>query len=552
MSVFNKDTIPQIQNSIQVLIHSIEREKINFRINQERFTKRLRDYHKLIGKPASLTKEQKLSIRKQKMDQIKNREIFSPNYGKRIIINSPEDEIHNLKKSASLNEIKLNSIKDGVNKQARANNRIKKEIDEIRKDKLNQIKKLQKITEENEEKEKEIIQFNKKNKRSMSRLNYEGLQKHRDENKYLEEKFKLDRETLEAKYHQVIEENIQRERLKINELGKQRMANAVFADNARKKGAKGLEPAVNYDKDEIQDRIPILNALLDKWNHNIKQKKLIINKYIANSSKIKETFDKLLLVLGLEKYEELPFVFEKEISQNAKIDEVLSNINNEVDSLKEQKILLLKKIAILQNNKKETSEKNELNIKEREINIDMLKKLNEDLESQINRKKMLFTEMEESTLNFLQKMEDTYLSDFVVKKMNIEENSKLNEKNVLDYLGSVYCYVQLINDFNENVQMKKDIKSNLNKSNLANKSIENLDKEIKFKLSKFNYNNCLKKVKHDTKQKNVFDDVIKRLANEIVKDVNNNYDSMNEDTKIGTNVSNSVKNKNKENVRYQK
>ena len=100
--------------------------------------------------------------------------------------------------------------------------------------------------------------------------------------------------------------------------------------------------------------------------------------------------------------------------------------------------------------------------------------------------------------------------------------------------------------------MKKDIKSNLNKSNLANKSIENLDKEIKFKLSKFNYNNCLKKVKHDTKQKNVFDDVIKRLANEIVKDVNNNYDSMNEDTKIGTNVSNSVKNKNKENVRYQK
>ena len=165
---------------------------------------------------------------------------------------------------------------------------------------------------------------------------------------------------------------------------------------------------------------------------------------------------------------------------------------------------------------------------------------------------MLFTEMEESTLNFLQKMEDTYLSDFVVKKMNIEENSKLNEKNVLDYLGSVYCYVQLINDFNENVQMKKDIKSNLNKSNLANKSIENLDKEIKFKLSKFNYNNCLKKVKHDAKQKNVFDDVIKRLANEIVKDVNNNYDSMNEDTKIGTNVSNSVKNKNKENVRYQK
>ena len=55
--------------------------------------------------------------------------------------------------------------------------------------------------------------------------------------------------------------------------------------------------------------------------------------------------------------------------------------------------------------------------------------------------------MEECTFNFLNKMENTYLSDFVVKKMNIEENSKLNETNVLDYLGSVYCYIQLINDF---------------------------------------------------------------------------------------------------------
>lgn len=552
MSKFNKDNIPQLQQSIQALIHSIEREKINFRISQERYTKRLRDYNNLIGKPASLTKEQRLNIRKQKMEQIKNREIFSPNYGKRIRIANPEDEIYTLKKSASLNEIKLNSIKNGVNKQARANNQILREINEIRKDKLIQKKKLQKITEENEEKEKEIIKLNKKNKRSMSRLNYEDLRRHQEENKFLEDKFKSDRETLEAKYHQVIEENIQRERLKINEIGKQRMANAIFADNARKNSIKGSEPIINYDKDEIQDRIPILNGLLEKWNHNIKQKKLIISKYLMNSSKIRDTFDKLLLVLGLEKYEELPFVFEKEESMNAKIEEALSHISNEVDNLKEQKLLLQKKITLLQNNKKVTNEQNEMNIKEKEINIDMLKKLNEDLEAQISRKKVLFTEMEENTFNFLLKMEDTYLSDFVVKKMNIEENSKLNENNVLDYLGSVYCYIQLINDFNENVNMKKEIKSHLNKSNLANKSIEILDKEIKFKLSKFNYNNCLKKVKHDAKQKNDFDDVIKRLANEIVKDVNGNYDSMNEDTKIGTNASNSVKNKRKENIRYKK
>ena len=134
-----------------------------------------------------------------------------------------------------------------------------------------------------------------------------------------------------------------------------------------------------------------------------------------------------------------------------------------------------------------------------------------------------------------------------IKKINIEESSKINENNVLDYLGSVYCYVQLINDFNENVLMKKELKQNMNMSSLVNKSIENLDKEIKFKLLKFNYKNCMKKVKNDKKQNSMFDDVIRRLANEIVKDVNDNYD-VNEDTIVCTNVTSHAKNTKKQNT----
>ena len=98
--------------------------------------------------------------------------------------------------------------------------------------------------------------------------------------------------------------------------------------------------------------------------------------------------------------------------------------------------------------------------------------------------------------------------------------------------------------------MKKEIKQNMNTTSLVNKSIENLDKEIKFKLLKFNYKNCLNKVKKDKKQNNMFDDVIRRLANEIVKDVNDNYD-INEDTIVGTNVSSPTKNTKKQNLRYE-
>ena len=545
-----KDNSTQIQQSIQAIIHINEREKINIRINQERYTKKLREYNKLLGKPSSPSKEQRLSLMKQKMEEIKNRQIFSPNYGKKIRISSPEEEIKSLKKSASMNEIKLNSIKSEVNKQSLENDRILREINLIRRDKLIQKNKLQKITEENDDIDHKIKALKQKNKRSLSRLNYADLEKAKVENKILEENFKKNREHLEYKYHQVIQDNIRREKNKINELGKQRMANAVFADNARKNTGKDVNSILITDRDEIQDRIPILDGLLDKWNHTIKFKKQMLNKYITNSAKIKDTLDKLLLVLGLENYEDLPQVYEMEEAQNAKSDEALSKVSNEVDLLKEQKELMEKKISKLQNTKKETNNQNEMNLKEREINIETLKRLNEDLLNQINRKKTLFNDMEECTFNFLNKMENTYLSDFVVKKMNIEETSKLNETNVLDYLGSVYCYIQLINDFNENVQAKKEIKQNINMSSLANKSIENLDKEIKFKLSKFNYNNCLNKVKKDAKQKNAFDDVIRRLANEIVKDVNGNYDMNEDSSKFGTNVSSTGKNKKKQNFRY--
>ena len=550
MTTKAKNNSAQIQQSIQAIIHINEREKINIRINQERYTKKLREYNKLLGKPSSPSKEQRLSMMKQKMEEIKNRQIFSPNYGKKIRISSPEEEIKSLKKCASMNEIKLNSIKSEVNKQSLENDRILREINLIRRDKLIQKNKLQKITEENDDIDQQIKVLKQKNKRSLSKLNYAGLQKARDENKILESNFKNNREHLEYKYHQVIQDNIRREKNKINELGKQRMANAVFADNARKNNGKEVNSIMITDRDEIQDRIPILDGLLDKWNHTIKYKKQMINKYIANSAKIKDTLDKLLLVLGLENYEDLPQVYEMEEAQNAKIDEALSKVSNEVDLLREQKELMEKKISKLQNTKKETNNQNEMNLKEKEINIETLKRLNEDLLNQINRKKTLFNDMEECTFNFLNKMENTYLSDFVVKKMNIEENSKLNETNVLDYLGSVYCYIQLINDFNENVQAKKEIKQNINMSSLANKSIENLDKEIKFKLSKFNYNNCLSKVKKDAKQKNTFDDVIRRLANEIVKDVNGNYDMNEDSSKFGTNVSSTIKNKKKQNIRY--
>jgi hypothetical protein len=551
MTSFNKDNISQLQESIQSMVHNIEKEKINLRISQERYSKKFREYNEILGKPVALTKEQKLKMIKEKLEKLKKREIFSPNYGRRIRPINPEDEIKNLQKSSSLNEIKLNDIKKGVNKQALINERISHEINEIRKDKQLLQARLEKIEEENEEIERDLEFLKKKNQKTTKKLKYKDLKKTKEEGLSMEEKFKLDRNILEDKYHKVIEANIRRERLRNNELSKQRLANAVFADNARKKGKKSSKQESQEDQDEIQDRMPILDVLLDKWIFIIKYKKQMINKYINYSSQIRNAFDKLILFLGLEKYDELPLIYEKDEEQIAKIDELLSRTTNDVEELKSKKILLQKQIYILTETKKITNLNKQQYKKEKEESIENLKKLNNELEEEITIKRKLFLDMQESTFNFLKKMQNTYLVDFIVKRMNIEENSKINEQNVIDYLGSVYCYIQLINDFNENVQNKKMIKENLNKSNSVNKSIENLQKEIRLKLSKFNYDNCLNKVKKDSRQKSMFDEVIFRLANDIVNEVNNNYDYCQNPTSLNISDGNSNNNpKISKNLRY--
>ena len=545
------NNISQIQDSIQAMVREIEKEKINLRLSQERYTKKLREYNEILGKPVALTKEQKLKMMKEKLEKLKTRQIFSPNYGHRVRPVNPEEEIKRIQKSSSLNEIKLNDIKNGVNKQALINERILREINEVRKDKILLKAKLSKIEEENQEIEKDLAYITKKNQKNTKKLKFQDLKNTKNDGLILENKFKMDRDILEEKYHKVIEANIRKERMRANELSKQRLMNAIFADNARKKLNKSSsKQEIKENDDDIQDRMPILDSLLDKWNYIINYKRKMINKYINYSTQVKNAFDKLILFLGLEKYNELPIVYEKDEAQMAKIDELYSNITNEVDNLKSKKTLLQKQIYILSETKKIDNSNKQQYIKEKKENIENLKQLNEEITEQILLKRKLFTNMQECTFEYLKKMEKTYLANFVVKKMNIEENSKINENNVIDYLGAVYCYLQLIRDFNENVENKKIINESLSKSLVVNKSIENLQKEIKYKLSKFNYGDCLNKVKKDHKQKSMFDEVIFRLANDIVNEVNNN-DGINNYSELNTNEGNSESNsKVTKNLRY--
>lgn len=544
-----KDNIEQIQKSIQSMVHDIEKEKINLHISQERYSKKFREYNEILGKPAALTKEQRLLRIKEKIENLKKRDIFSPTYGKRVRPVKPEDEIKKIQKSASLQEIKLNDIKDSVNRQALINEKIKDEIDEIRKDKVLLKTKLSKIEEVNEEIEQNLKELMEKNKERTKKLKYNTLKRTKNEGIFQEAKFKSDRDFLEDRYHKVIEATIRKERIRNNELSKQRLANAAIADNVRKKGSKVTKQEIREDNDEIQDRMPILDALLTKWNYIIKYKKNLINKYIFNSNQIRNSFDKLIKLLGLENYDELPSVYEKNEIQMAKTDEHLSKVTDDVDELKAKKELLEKQISILSETKAITNKNKEEYIKEKQENIENLRDLNDNLLEEIDKKRKLFSDMKECTFRFLSKMQESYLVDFVVKRMSIDENTKMTEQNVIDYLSSVYCFLQLIKDFEEFTQNKKEIEEKKIQltppTSPSNDNLDNLQKEINNKFSKIKLDDFKKRIKKDVKQNCLFDDIIKRIANEIVDEFNS--PGNNDITALKTNIDNRENNTAKNN-----
>ena len=535
--------IETIQKSIQEISKKIEEDKINLRILQERHIKKQSEYNQLAGKPIIKSKEQKMEEMKEKMQKLKNHQIFDPNYGKKNPILQPGEETKMIQKNTDKCKIEYDNLINAINKQVLYNSELQREIEEVRKEKNRIHEKIEKAEEQNKSIEEELGKIENRNNAKYKKIQFKELNKVKEKGKVIESQFLEERDVLENKFHKVIEANIRREKEHKNDLRKIRLKNAIFADRARAKGSSKSMAAINdmklEDQDEIHDRMPILDMLIDKWRYITKYKRNMLDKYIKYSNEIRISFDKLLEYLGLEKLEKLPEVYTKNEQQMSSIESYLSSLSSEVDNLAEQKSLLEKQIIILSQTKKDDKEEQINLIEERKAKIALLQKYNDDLVESINRKKVIFKDLEEPTFNFLSKMQKTYLTDFVVSKNSVDKNTKLNENNVISYLGTVYCYCQLINDFDENVNYNQSLK--VEENNDVNKTLDLLKKDIKTKLSKFNYKNCVKgdihnSINNTVKHGDDFDETIRRLANVIVDQVNNNGDySLNNISSMNTN-----------------
>ena len=184
--------------------------------------------------------------------------------------------------------------------------------------------------------------------------------------------------------------------------------------------------------------------------------------------------------------------------------------------------MTLKK-EIIQQKIKLLSKKKEVNLKDKDTFVDnktkSIQRLTEEItniKKDIEHKRNLFKLLQPTTDEYLLKLNDTYLSEYIPNKNQIDKTLIYNELSVLKFISNVEDYYKLIQMFD--IAMKEKAKGN------TNNEIDQLRNDIKIKPENFQkekiMNNSLySTMKIDTKSGMNYDEIIKRTSQRIIDDL---------------------------------
>ena len=485
-----------IQKEIQLVTRKIEREKIKMRITDERLEAKKKQYNQLQGKPVEKTDEEKEREHQKKL--AKNKEHKLETVSKPRNINKAEEfKLAQKKQFSKINkqESELETLTKTINETNLKIEDLKKEISNLRKRKVAHEKQLSLLIAKNEQLKIDTDKLKTINEKGFERIEKNDLQivaKIKEEGDEQNRDFQIERNGLEEQYHKIIEANIQRERERKKEQAKKRqmlgiMAKQVMKQKSKNRDEDSIEEQIKKLKsEEISDRIPILDLIIEKWKNINKTKKNMLIKYNKNSVVLKKAFDIIMKFLGVEDYDELPIIYKKTEEQNASVQMYICELLNEKHKKEEEKRMLLNKIEILEKNQLETN-KNKNNFSGiKKNNIEKLKTQINKINNEINEKRDFFSKLQPMSDKFLNRLNNTYVSDYIPNKVRML-NMKYNESNISNVFDNIANYYKLI------VEMEKSLEGN-NKSEKidnTNKKLESLGLDFQNKLENFKFDGYL-------------------------------------------------------------
>ena len=517
---YNKAGIEDIQNEIQEITKKIEQEKINLRITTERLTQKEKTYNELQGKPVNKTNEEKEKERREHKKAVKNHKLSDPIIRKKGKEKEYYDEQIKNQKAYDKSKTDFEKLTCDINELVRGNNDLKQQIIDLRKRKVEAMKQLENIMEENQKSKDELNEILKDNINLKEQIKYKEYKKVIEFGNVQEKNFVSLRDDYEDQYHELIKEYVKREKEAKKENAKKRqMALLGSGSPSHFKGMndKDIEKQIKMlAEEEISDRTPILDIAIEKWTEINKSKRITIERHFENCVKIEEAFKKLTNFIGLDNFSELPTVYKKTEQQISNINVYNEKLDLQIDELEQKKESIIEKIKLLSGKQSENTNNKSKFKEQKEQSIKVIENLIKNFETDMEHKREVFKRIQPMTDEYLSKLGDSYLADFIPNKANIDKETDYNEQTVNKYLANVQDYYKLIQTWDE-----------ANKGAEDNKELDKLREEMKQKLGGFEKNRIISKkmitnMKNELKNGVNIEDIIKKTSIEITNQHNLN------------------------------
>ena len=413
--------VKSIQKAIQEVTSKIEQEKIKLRITDERLEAKKIQYNQLLGQPVQKTEEEKEKEHKAKMERNKNH-VLETKAKKKKINKAEEFRLIQRKQNIDIcrQKVELDGLIKAINETNLKVEELKFQIANLRKRKVAHDKQLNKLSSKNEELKIETEKLKEKNDKDLKNIEVIDM-------KFLEQKkelgvtqtkqFQIERDKLEDQYHKIIETNIQRERERKKEQAKKRqmlgiMAKQVMKQKNKSKEDESIEEQIKKLKsEEICDRIPILDLIIEKWKNINKTKKQMLIKYNKNSTILKKSLELIKKFLGVGDYSELPIIYKKTEEQFSSVQMYICDLENTKHKKEEQKDILINQIQILEKNQeKDSNDKNNF-FEEKKNNIEKLRRQINRIKNEIEEKRDFFIKLQPMSEKFLNRLNETYVGE---------------------------------------------------------------------------------------------------------------------------------------------
>ena len=517
--------VRSLQKAIQEVTSKIEQEKIKLRITDERLEAKKNQYNQLLGKPVQKTEEEKEREHKAKLEETKRHKLETTQKKKKV---NKAEEFRLIQRKQYIDicrqEVELEGLIKSINETNLKIDELKLQIANLRKRKVAHDKQLNKLTVKNEQLKEEtdkLKEINDKGFENIEKIDMERLAKKKEKGVKQEKEFQEKRDVLEDQYHKIIETNIQRERERKKEQAKKRqmlgiMAKQVMKQKNKSKEDDSIEEQIKKLKsEEICDRIPILDLIIEKWKNINKTKKQMLKKYNKNSEILKKSLELIKKFLGVEDYSELPIIYKKTEEQFSSVQMYICNLLNTKHTKEEQKDILIEQIKILEKNQeKDTNDKSNF-LEEKKRNIKKLKNHISRIKNEIEEKRDFFGKLQPMSEKFLNRLNETYVGEYIPNKLR-SLNMKYNESNIKNVFDNISNYYKLI------IEIEKSF--DMNKTDNSNKVLESLGNEFRNTLENFridgngNLNSKLIKFEPKTSEVN-YSKEIKKISENLINNM---------------------------------